>query len=532
MAVIGIDLGTTCSAVAVSEDGVTAHILPNPEGLDTTPSVVFFPKTPSGGEEPIVGAQAKAASPDAPSAVVRSIKRMMGDPDYRYYTLNGAEFRPEEISAIILKHLRQYAELDLGEEVSGAVITVPAYFDDARRTATKQAGRLAGLNVLQVFNEPTAAALAYGVDARDAGRVLVYDLGGGTFDVTLMDVHDAVFDVIATDGDPELGGDDFDRELARLIREELARQGRPVDEFSDDALLAEIDEKAEVMKRSLTNVAQATALITADGASYRVRITREQFERATQTLLTRTRERVELLLERQGLGWGDIDHLLMVGGSTRMPMVREMLERLSGRRLHHEVSPESAVAIGAALYARSLADGAGLARADAAEIPDAARGSLVVAEPVEAAVYETPVFLVSDVTSQALGTIATNSDTGREENFVIIPRNAKVPAKCSQTFYTVADGQTSVLVRVTEGDDTDVDYVRVVGQRELPIPPHPRESPVGVSFAYDVDQTVYVELTDLVTGRSLGSFGVDRSSNLSDAQVKSLQRKIDAISVE
>ena len=262
MAVIGIDLGTTYSAVAVSEDGVGARVLPNLEGMDTTPSVVYFPGTETGTEEPLVGAMAKNSAAAAPSAVVRSIKRMMGDPDYRYYSLNGNEFHPEEVSALILKYLKQYAELDLGEKVEGAVVTVPAYFDDARRTATKQAGKLAGLNVLQVFNEPTAAAIAYGVDERDAGRVLVYDLGGGTFDVTLLDIRDGRFDVIATGGDPELGGDDFDRELARLIKEELARQGRPVDEYEDDALLAEIDEKAEVMKRSLTNVAQATSIFT------------------------------------------------------------------------------------------------------------------------------------------------------------------------------------------------------------------------------------------------------------------------------
>lgn len=522
MAVIGIDLGTTYSAVAVSEDGVSARVLPNLEGLDTTPSVVYFPDTESGAEEPLVGAMAKNSAAAAPSAVVRSIKRMMGDPDYRYYSLNGNEFHPEEVSALILKYLKQYAELDLGEKVEGAVVTVPAYFDDARRTATKQAGKLAGLNVLQVFNEPTAAAIAYGVDERDAGRVLVYDLGGGTFDVTLLDIRDGRFDVIATGGDPELGGDDFDRELARLIKEELARQGRPVDEYEDDALLAEIDEKAEVMKRSLTNVAQATSIFTVDGKTYRVRLTREQFEAATRSLLTRTRERVELLLEGQGMGWDDIDRVLMVGGSTRMPMVRSMLEEISGKELRHEVNPDAAVAIGAAIYARSLAQGS----ADGA-----GEGVLVPAGDLEAAAYETPSILVSDVTSQSLGIIANDVVEHRERNFVVIPHNSKIPTKCSQTFYTVVDGQGSVLVRVTEGDDTEVEYVRIVGQRELPLPPHPADSPVEVTYAYDIDQTVYIELTDLVTGQSLGTFELDRSSNLSDSQVNTLQHKIDAISV-
>lgn len=521
MAVIGIDLGTTYSAAAISADGLTAQVLTNQEGQNTTPSVVFFPPTEDGSEEPLVGAMAKNSAAGSPGAVVQFIKRMMGDPTYRYVSPNGGEFRPEEISAIILKHIKQYAELDLGEAVTDAVITVPAYFDDARRTATKQAGKMAGLNVLQVFNEPTAAAIAYGLESQSSGKVLVYDLGGGTFDVTLMDVRDGVFDVVATDGDSELGGVDFDQELAQLIIDDLARQGYAVDELEDDALIAEIDEKSEILKRGLTNVAQSTAIFTIEGKTYRVRITREQFEEATATLLKRTEERVELLLEGQNLLWPDIDYLLMIGGSTRMPMVREMLERISGKKLKHEIDPDAAVAQGAAIYARMLA----LGRRRVEE--GTPSGEIVP--------YELPgehSIVISDVTSQSLGVAALDRVTRQDINVIIIPNNTKIPAKCSQVFDTVVDGQQSILCRVNEGNDTDIAYVKEVGRRELPIPPYPAGAPVEVTFAYDIDQTIYVEVTDLTAHRSLGAFEIERVSNLSDAQVTSLKTRIDYIDVE
>lgn len=519
MTVIGIDLGTTYSAAAVSDDGLSARVLPTQEGQATTPSVVFFPKTETGKDEPLVGAMAKNSAAGNPESVVQFIKRMMGDPTYRYISPNGNEFRPEEVSAIILKHIKQYAELDLGEPVNDAVITVPAYFDDARRTATKQAGAIAGFNVLQVFNEPTAAAIAYGLQSRPEGMVLVYDLGGGTFDVTLMHVHDGVFDVIATDGDPELGGIDFDREIARLITEDLASQGYVVDEFEDDLLMAEIDEKAEIIKRGLSNVAQSTAIFTIQGKTYRVRITRDAFERATETLLRRTQERVELLMQGQRLSWDQVDELLIIGGSTRMPMVRAMLERISGKSVKHEIDPDAAVAEGAAIYARLLAEKESASTYESA---------------LEIVPYELPdgsQILVSDVTSQSLGVIA-NNDEGKPYNAIIIRNNTKIPAKASDTFFTVVDGQASVLVRVTEGNDDDLEYVKVVGEKELPIPPHPKGSPVQVTFAYDIDQTVYVEVVDLTDDHKLGTFEVDRASNLQDSQVKSLKSKIDAMPVE
>ena len=507
MHAIGIDLGTTYSAAAISDDGLSARILQNQEGQSTTPSVVFFQDT-CGDEEPLVGTMAKNAAASAPYNVVQFIKRQMGNPKFKYTSPNGNDFFPEEISAIILKYIKQYAELTLGEPVNDAVITVPAYFDDIRRTATKQAGIIAGLNVLQVFNEPTAAAIAYGLNT-ESGKILVYDLGGGTFDITLMNVNNGHFDVIATDGDSNLGGFDFDNELVRLIIEKLAQQGYIVDEY-DDFLYAEIREKAEVLKRGLSNVEQSSALFTIKGKTYLIRITRDEFEKASASLLKRTQERLEILLESQNCRWDDIDHVLMVGGSTRMPMVKRMLEELSGKKLKYEVDPDTAVALGAGVYAYMLFQEAGAKNG----IPGSSCG-----------------IAISDVTSQSLGIISVD-EFQQEANSVIIRSNSKIPCKQSEVFVTVADNQTCLNVRVTEGNDEDIAYVNIIGEQLLRIPPYPKGAPVRVTFAYDIDQTIYVEVEDLTAGVSLGVFDIDRVGNLDGQQVEGLARKVGSLNVE
>jgi molecular chaperone DnaK len=528
MAVIGIDLGTTYSAAAVSIDGISARILQNQEGQNITPSVVFFQDT-DGAEEPLVGTMAKNAAASAPFNVVQFIKREMGNPLYKYTSPNGGDFRPEEISAIILKYIKQYSELALGEPVTDAVITVPAYFDDGRRTATKQAGKIAGLNVLQVFNEPTAAAIAYGLNTESSGKVLVYDLGGGTFDITLMNVSDGNFDVIATDGDPNLGGFDFDYEMSNLIIAELASQDYIVDEY-DDMLLSEIREKAEILKRALSNVEQSSAIFTIDGKTYRVRITREQFEDATKTLLTRTRERLEILLEQQNCLWQEIDHLLMIGGSTRMPMVKQMLEEMSGKQLKHEIDPDIAVAMGAGIYAFTLM-ASGVGSGGAAVGDGCGAGGLPGIGGTNSETSGQSAIRISDVTSQSLGVISLN-ELKKEVNSIIIQNNSKIPTKASDIFSTVIDDQTELHVQVTEGNDTNVEYVKIIAEQILRIPPYPRGAPVRVTFAYDIDQTVFVEVEDLTANRSLGTFDIDRVSNLSSQEVKGLARKLDAIAVD
>lgn len=505
---VGIDLGTTYSAVAILRETGEPEILPNRDGEDITPSVVLI-QAIGAGDEPLVGTMAKHSAASAPDDVVQFVKRHMGDPSWRFDSASGGSYTAEEVSAIILKRLKEDAELALGGPVTDAVITVPAYFDDARRTATKHAGKIAGLNVLRVLNEPTAAALSFGLDTSAEGTVLVYDLGGGTFDVTLMRINNGEFEVLGTDGDRNLGGFDFDNRLIEYIAEKIEAQGGP-DLLSDTAQVAVLREKAEMAKRSLTTVATTTVHVSADGKPYRVQVERSEFERITSDLLRRTEDLTELVLEEAGMPWPQIDHVLLVGGSTRMPMVRELVERLAGKQADRSVHPDESVALGAAIQAaveQSSSAGADLAILDGKPL------------------------VVADVTSQSLGVITVGDDLRTKINTIVIPRNTKIPAKLSQDLQTIRDNQTALDVEVTQGDDTNPDYVVVVGSKTLPIPPYPAGAPVRVTYAYDIDQTIFVELTDLSTNQSLGTFEVDRLANLNDDQLNAAVAKVSGLPV-
>lgn len=508
--VYGIDLGTTNSAIAVYEND-EARIIKNIDGEDTTPSVVFFTGVGENGEdESIVGKQAKNSAALDPEHVVQFVKRYMGDRKnaYAIYGPSGKEYSPEMISALILKKICQDAQMYEGEgAVKDVVITVPAYFDDAARTATKQAGKIAGLNVRRVINEPTAAAIAFGIDTSKEGRVLVYDLGGGTFDVTIMSIRNGNYDVLATDGDHKLGGLNFDQQIIKLIFAKLEAEGCEIDD-EDDALMAEIREKAETIKKQLSTVETSRPAFTINGKTYKLNITREEFEEASSSLMQRTQVLVEEVMNEANVTWNDIDHLLVVGGSTYMPMVKKLLQEISGKTITYKVNPDLAVAQGAAVFASTLdADSEG---SQGKYIGQGAGSDI----------------RISDVTSQSLGVITLKSPTsGERENTIIIPHNTKIPTKKSVVAYTVSDNQTQILVEVTEGNDTELEFVKIIGSRSLPIPPHPQNSPVEIFYAYDPDQTVYIEVFDRVTDQSLGTFEIDRASNLTQEQV------MDAISV-
>ena len=502
--IYGIDLGTTNSAIAVC-DGSDVKIIKNTDGYETTPSVVFFTggTNDAGEDETLVGIQAKNSAAMAPESVVQFIKRFMGE-TYDFEAPSGKKYTPEMISAFVLRKLCQGVEQFEGEgAVKDVVITVPAYFDDARRTATKQAGSIAGLNVIRVINEPTAAAIAFGLDMSQDGKVLVYDLGGGTFDVTVMEIKDKAFDVIATGGDSELGGLDFDNTIMTLIRKQLESEGYTVSD-EDDALLADIQEKAEKAKLQLTGVERAKIPFTIDGKTYRVEITRQDFETAAEPLMQRTQFLLEEVLDGNGISWNDIDHVLAVGGSTRMPMVKDQLEQLSGKPVVYKVDPDTAVARGAAIFASKLALENDSHPAIGAGVPSLASG-----------------ITISDVTSQSLGVITVDSiDRDKRQNTIIIPHNTKIPAKKSEIVRTLDDNQTAIKIEVTEGDDLDIEYVRIIGSSTLSIPPYPKGSPVEIIYAYDPDQTIFVEVIDKVTDKSLGTFEIERTANLSDEQVK------------
>lgn len=499
--VLGIDLGTTYSAVAAVGALGKPEILSNRDGERITPSVVLFQ-----GDEVQVGSMAKRAAPTAPDDVVQFVKRQMGDPAWRFINSSGREFTAEEVSAIIIKRLVEDARLATGEDFTDVVVTVPAYFDDARRKATMDAGLVAGVNVRRILNEPTAAALSFGLDAEVSGTVLVFDLGGGTFDVTIMKVGGGEFDVVGTLGDRNLGGFDWDNALMEWINERVMESGGP-DLLEDDLLVADLRDKAELAKRTLSNVAETKVHIAAGGFTTSVTVTRDAFEQATAGLLGRAESILSIALDESGVEWTDIDYLLLVGGSTRMPMVQQMVRRVSDKEPVKGVNPDEAVALGAAI-----------------------QGHIVfledeVASGASPATAASPI-VITDVTSQSLGVAVLDSDSGREVNSIIIPHNSKVPAQCRKEFYTVRDNQTEISVRVTEGDDEEIEYVRIVGQTLLQIPPHPEGAPVQVTMSYDIDGIVHVSVRDLTSGHDLGEFEIDREANLDRDAVDQMKRRM------
>jgi molecular chaperone DnaK len=463
--VLGIDLGTTYSVAAHLDERGRPRSVPNAVGELLTPSVVLF-----GELGPIVGREAVRAAVLEPDKVAECAKRDMGAKSYRK-KINGEYLPPEVIASFVLRSLKADAERLLGP-TRQAVITVPAYFDEARRRATMDAGRLAGLEVLDIINEPTAAAIAYGYQhgslqgqAQSNGEAprlaLVFDLGGGTFDVTIVEMQGNRFKAIATDGDVYLGGKDWDEKLVEIAAERFRRRfrddprGNP--SSSQDLWLA-----AEVAKRILSEQDRAVLTVNHLGTCLDVEITREEFEAATAPLLGRTRTTTEIVVRQEKLTWADIDQVLITGGSTRMPMVRRMLEELTGKPPDCSLSPDEAVAHGAALYADLLMHQRG-----------------VKSGP--------PTFSLTNINSHSLGIVATDRQSGRKRTHVLIPKNTALPHSASKVFKTLKANQSSVAVHVIEGESVRPEACTPVGEcsiRDLP-PDLPAGWPVEVRFAYD-----------------------------------------------
>lgn len=488
--IVGIDLGTTNSVVAVKE-GDNIVVIPNAEGSRLTPSVVAFTKD---GER-LVGQLAKRQAVINPERTIISIKRKMGS-DYKV-RIDDKEYTPQEISAMILQKLKKDAEDYLGEEVKQAVITVPAYFTDAQRQATKDAGKIAGLEVLRIINEPTAACLAYGMDKGGEFKVLVFDLGGGTFDVSILDVGDGVYEVMATSGDNHLGGDDWDQRLVDWMVSEFKRS-EGIDLSKDKMALQRLREAAEKAKIELSSMSETTIslpFITADqnGPKHlELEITRAKFEEMTADLLERVVGPVQKALSDSGLTPAQIDKILLVGGATRMPMVQRKVKELLGKEPTKGINPDECVAIGAAIQAAILAG-------------------------------EHKDIVLVDVTPLSLGVETLGGVFTK-----IIERNTAIPVSKSQIFTTAADNQTRVEIHVLQGERPMAADNVSLGRFFLDgIPPAPRGVPqIEVTFNIDVNGILNVTAKDLATGKA--QHITIQSSRLSEAEIERMRREAEA----
>ena len=493
--IIGIDLGTTNSCVAVMEGGEPT-VITNPEGARTTPSVVAFTKT---GER-LVGQVAKRQAITNPDRTISSIKRDMGTD--RKVTIDDKSYSPQEISAMILQKLKSDAESYLGETVSQAVITVPAYFSDAQRQATKDAGKIAGLEVLRIINEPTAAALAYGLDKDNDQKIMVYDLGGGTFDVSILEIGDGVFEVLATSGNNRLGGDDFDEKVMNYLADEFQKENG-IDLRQDKMALQRLKEAAEKAKIELSGVMSTNInlpFITADQSGPKhldITLTRAQFDSLTADLVEKTMEPTRNALRDAGLLASDINKVLLVGGSSRIPAVQDAVQKFIGQEPHKGINPDECVAIGASIQAGVLSG----------DVED---------------------LVLLDVTPLSLG-IETMGGVFTK----LIERNTTIPTKKSQIFSTAADNQTSVEVHVLQGEREMAAYNKTLGRFSLSnIPPAPRGVPqIEVTFDIDANGIVNVSAKDLGTG-SEQKITITSSTNLSDDDIDKAVKEAEKYAAE
>ena len=513
--IVGIDLGTTFSALAVLNAIGKPEIVPNADGERLTPSTIFFDE--ENADIIRVGIEAINSRHLNAERSVRWIKRHMGDSKY-HKNIDGKDWTPEELSALILKKLKQECSAEKGE-VRDAVISVPAHFDEVRRKATMDAGTMAGLNVIGIVNEPVAAALYYATTREVSGKVLVYDLGGGTFDVTIMDVKGHQMNIVCSQGDHALGGIDFDQKILEML-EQSYRDKFGTELIGSDEDRAKYEDEAEDIKKTLSRRKAAKKMLYGSAGSMRVEIARDMFEEAVSSLISRTDILLEVALEEAGIKPSEIDNVLLVGGSTRIPLIQQRLKDKFGSAPETTVNVDECVALGAALHA-------GLTTLR--EKPD------TVPAGVASALKE---INLTDVCNHSYGTICApvDKETGRRivANRIILKKNTPLPCEATQMFYTLTKGQNKVEVTVTQGEDTAAEYVNKIATHKFKLPSNrPAECPIKVTYSYDVNQRMHCSFEDIQSGRTLEvDFCLDKKGEMSQKDAKQKAGRLKHVKVQ
>lgn len=512
--IAGIDLGTTFSALARLNGIGRPEIVPNNEGERITPSAVYFDEEEVGAIR--VGLEAVNCRQLNPDRAIRWIKRHMGDQNWKK-SIDNRDWTPQEVSSLILKKLKQDCSIET--PINDVVISVPAHFDEARRKATMDAGTLSGLNVIGIVNEPVAAALYYATTQSVNGRVLVYDLGGGTFDVTVLDIEGQKMNIICSQGDHALGGVDFDNKIIEIFEKAYE------DQYSEkliqnDQDRAKYEDEAEDVKKTLSRRNSVRKILYGPSGSVRVEITREEFEKAVEPLVTRTEILIEVALEEAGVKVDDINKVLLVGGSTRMPVIQERLKTKFGYAPEIAVNVDECVALGAAIHA-----GLSQMRDNADKVPTGIAAGLKQVQ-------------LKDVCNHSYGTLCAPLDEESGQyvlrNTIILKKNTPLPCEATQTFYTMSEGQTELQATITQGEDTDPDFVNKIATEVFELPAdRPANQPIHVKYSYDVNQRMHCRFLDEQSGRTLEvEFCVGENGKMTQTGIENTAEELSAFNVE
>lgn len=527
---VGIDLGTTFSVVSYIDEKGNPVIIPNKQGESTTPSTVLF-----GKDKPVVGSVARRKSLMDPRNYEAFVKRHMGEKTYTFTDKNGETYRPEEVSALILSKLKADAEDYLGDSIDGAVITVPAYFGDPQINATKDAAKAAGINVLGTINEPTAAAIAFGVsrNVEKKQRIMVYDFGGGTFDVSILEIDDSHIQVLGNFGDYQLGGYDIDKAIVDYVTEKAEAEGININ--ADIRAKQELMLQAEVVKKELSSDESAEICIFVQGEEFSVTIDRETFEELIADILDLTISTMYKTLADVKLDFEDLDKILLVGGSTRIPAVRRIIEEESEIVPSAEVHPDEAVAVGAAYHAvelvKQMAEEAEKAENEPLQTKQRSSIGKQVKPDVSAVPELEKQYSFQDVLSHGIGIVIYDQTQGREVNSVIIPKNTAVPAEVVQDGYsTLEPYQSGLAITVTQGEEEELEFVTIIGEAELQIRPRDHLVPLRCIVSCDRSGVIHIRAVDLDDQVDLGEITINRSGhNMTEEELQRASERVNRL---